>query len=135
QAVQLKKMPPWSPNPGYTHFAHERKLSTAQIDSIVSWANNGAPRGDSAKEPKLPVFNDGSQLNYPKFSKRCSKITVTKTADEFVFFKIPSGLTADAFINQMEFVPANRKIVHHIFVFIDSTGTDTTIHDGDTLRT
>jgi len=122
--VQNKIMPPWGPNTSYSHFLNERKLSDNDINLITNWVNNGAEEGDVAKEPKVPVFNDQSQLVNPDFSSRCSyhTVNVPDNLDDFEFFSLPSGLSINASIKQLELVPMNRKIVHHIFVFIDSTG-------------
>jgi len=131
--VTNKVMPPWSPNSNYTHFLNERKLTSDQIALITNWVNNGAEEGDVATEPALPVFNDGSKLTNPDFSSRITPHTVNTpdNLDDFEFFSLPSGLTINASIKQMELVPSNRKIVHHIFVFIDSTGNFTKfVNDG-----
>src|SRR5579862_174132 len=46
-AVTLTRyMPPWLPEPGYGHFANQRRLSDSQIAIIQQWANRGAPEGD-----------------------------------------------------------------------------------------
>ena len=121
-AVQSKVMPPWSPDPKYSRFAHEIKLSDDDINAIANWVSNGAERGDSTTEPVCPQFADKSQLPSVDYSKRCDKYTVAKPLDDFHFFVLPSGLTQDALISKIELLPGNKKIVHHIFVFIDSTG-------------
>ena len=36
-SVEDKHMPPWPPDPAYSRLAHERLLSQAEIDKIVSW--------------------------------------------------------------------------------------------------
>jgi hypothetical protein len=121
-AVETKIMPPWSPNSSYSHFSGERTLNAAQIGQINAWILNGAERGDISKEPQVPVFNDNAQLPNPDFSTKTPEHTVTQDLDDFQTFALPSGLTSDKWIKQIELVPGNTKIVHHIFVFIDSTG-------------
>ena len=44
QAVVTQKMPPWFADPKYGHFANDRRLSQADIDTLVAWADNGAPK-------------------------------------------------------------------------------------------
>ncbi len=53
-AVVTRKMPPWFADPAYGHFANNRTLSQADIDTLVAWADNGAPEGD-AKDKPAPV--------------------------------------------------------------------------------
>src|SRR4029079_7398286 len=45
-ATEKRFMPPWKPEPGYGEFAHERRLTDAQIATLSEWAKAGAPEGD-----------------------------------------------------------------------------------------
>jgi hypothetical protein len=121
-AVNKRVMPPWSPNTSYTHFANEKALTAEQIGIINQWLIDGAEQGDITQEPKKPEFIDGPQLVHPDFSMKIPEHTVNQQLDDFEFFSLPSGLKSDAWIKQIELVPGNKKIVHHIFVFIDLTG-------------
>src|SRR5712691_7312871 len=58
-------MPPWKAEPGYGHFANERRLTDEQIALIKDWADAGAPEGDAAEKPALPTFIDGWQSGKP----------------------------------------------------------------------
>jgi len=46
-AVLSKKMPPWFADPKYGHFLNDRKLSDADIKTLVAWVDSGAPEGDT----------------------------------------------------------------------------------------
>src|SRR5438128_3988208 len=50
-AVQPRRMPPWNADPGYGHFLNDRSLSQSQIDTLVAWADSGAPEGDAKDAP------------------------------------------------------------------------------------
>src|SRR6266851_9354088 len=50
-AVATQKMPPWFADPKTGHFSNERKLTPDQINTIVAWADNGAPEGDAKDRP------------------------------------------------------------------------------------
>src|SRR5262245_59463724 len=54
QAVSSRKMPPWSANPAYGHFSNDRSLKQSDIDTLVAWADSGAPAGDP-KDAPAPV--------------------------------------------------------------------------------
>src|SRR5215469_965230 len=45
-AVLARKMPPWFADLQYGHFANDRRLSEAEIDTLVTWADRGAPEGN-----------------------------------------------------------------------------------------
>ena len=46
-AVLSKKMPPWFADPRYGHFLNDKRLSDADIKTLVAWADAGAPEGDA----------------------------------------------------------------------------------------
>jgi hypothetical protein len=50
-AVLARKMPPWFADPQYGHFANDRRLSEAEINTLVAWADNGALEGNPHDAP------------------------------------------------------------------------------------
>src|SRR5712691_7948178 len=58
-AVVTQKMPPWFADPKVGHYADERRLSEAEIATLVAWAANGAPEGDAKDKPAPLTFTDG----------------------------------------------------------------------------
>lgn len=46
-AVATRKMPPWFADPAYSHFANDPSLKPNEIDTLVQWADTGAPEGDT----------------------------------------------------------------------------------------
>jgi hypothetical protein len=53
-AVASKKMPPWYADPQFGHFSNERSLRPQEIETLVKWADAGAPAGD-VKDAPAPV--------------------------------------------------------------------------------
>ncbi|MBV8729601.1 MAG: cytochrome c, partial [Acidobacteriia bacterium] len=58
-AVLTRKMPPWFADPKYGHFANDRRLSDADIQTISAWVDAGAPEGDRKDKPAPVGWNDG----------------------------------------------------------------------------
>src|SRR3970040_1892771 len=48
EQVILRQMPPWyiDKNVGVQHFSNDRSLTDAEIATIVSWVDAGAPQGN-----------------------------------------------------------------------------------------
>src|SRR5665213_2702734 len=61
-AIVTQKMPPWFADPKVGHFANDRRLSEAQIRTLVSWVDNGAPEGDAKDRPAPRTFQQGWNL-------------------------------------------------------------------------
>ncbi len=126
-------MPPWKPEPGYGHFANERRLTDAQIAAIREWADGGTPEGDPNLGPTPPVFVDGWQGGKPdQILTMPSKYSLSADGpDQFRCFLLPLNLDHDVYVSSVEFRPGNRRIVHHALVFIDSTGAARTRASSD----
>jgi copper type II ascorbate-dependent monooxygenase-like protein len=130
--TQSRYMPPWPADPGYRHFVGENVLTEREIALIGRWATQGAPRGDPSRQPKPPTFPKGSQLGTPDLVVRMPgpyRIAGDAT-DKFLSMKLPFSIPNDTFVRAIEFVPGNRKLVHHVnahlVTFPDGTRRDLT---------
>jgi hypothetical protein len=114
--TQTKYMPPWPADPGYTHFVGERTLTPEEIELIKTWVDNGTPKGDESKIPAVPVFYAGSFFGKPDAIIKFKEPVPIKGngADHFYIIKVPVNLPKDTFVSYFEFVPAQRKLAHHV---------------------
>src|SRR5712671_491194 len=58
QQVATRTMPPWHADPGIDKFSNDRRLTDAEVATIVKWVDAGVPEGNSADLPKLPEFTE-----------------------------------------------------------------------------
>jgi len=109
-------MPPWPADPTCRHFANERWLNDKDISMIKEWVKNGAPIGDSTKIPTPPVFPTGSEFGKPDLVIKMTEPFHIKgnNRDTFLVMKLPYEIEKDTFIRAIEFVPGNRKVLHHM---------------------
>ena len=121
-STKNRTMPPWPADPNYRRYAHERILSTEEIEQINQWANNNTPEGDLSKAPADPKPKTGSTLTQPTLNLKMPNYTVNTTSDEYRCFVLPTGLTTDQYLTAIEVMPGNRKVVHHVLVFYDTSG-------------
>jgi hypothetical protein len=114
--TQTRYMPPWPADASYTHFAGERGLSANEIDLIKLWVDNGLQRGDSLSEAKPPLFYTGSYFGKPDLViKPQQPIQISGNgADAFLIVKYPYLIEKDTLIDFVEFVPDQRKLIHHV---------------------
>ena len=120
-AVMSGHMPPWPPDTTYSQLARPKALSAKDKQAILDWAIGDAPDGNPAKAPAPPQYLSGSFIKNPDFVVRAPKYTVTSTRDDYRCFPIKSGLSVDKFITQMECIPGNGRIVHHVLIFQDQS--------------
>src|SRR6476620_11586469 len=58
-AVVSRKMPPWQADPKFGHFLNDPRLSEADVKTIASWVDAGAPEGDAKDKPAPVQWRDG----------------------------------------------------------------------------
>lgn len=109
-------MPPWPADANYVHFAGERVLSQQEKDWIKIWVGQGMPRGDSLREPKAPQFYTGSYFGKPDLVIKPQRPVEIKGngTDVFLIMKYPYQIEKDTLIDFVEFVPNQRKLIHHV---------------------
>jgi hypothetical protein len=122
-ATEKRFMPPWKPEPGYGEFAHERRLTDAQIKTLREWADAGAPEGEG-KAPVVPKFPEGWQGGTPDLVLKMPEAFEVPAdgPDQFRCFVIPTEFAQDMFVGGGEFRPGNARVVHHAIIQLDTTG-------------
>ena len=121
-AVRGRVMPPWKPVPGFGDFLEPRRLTDAELATIVNWIEAGAPEGDRAKLPPPRVFPEGWRLGPPDHVLEMAEaFTVpARASDVYRCFLIPTNFPEDRWVTKVEFAPGDRKLVHHILTYLDS---------------
>lgn len=120
-AVSSGEMPPWPPDPNYRRFAHERTLTAQEIATIVNWVQNNTPLGDTSLAPAPPVYSGLAEITNPDLVARMPNYTVNTVNDLYRCFVVPSGLSANRYLTQLETLPGNRGIVHHVLIYEDTS--------------
>src|SRR5262249_53613405 len=65
ERVVDRSMPPWFADPKHGEFANNPSLSQEEINTIVSWVDAGAPKGDDNDLPPAPRFTEGWEIGQP----------------------------------------------------------------------
>jgi hypothetical protein len=123
-AVLTKKMPPWFADPHFGKFSNDRTMVQADIDTLVSWADNGAQAGDPKDAPKPIAWVEGWRIGKPDMvisMPAAFPVPASGTID-YQYIVIPTGFTEDKYIQLSEARPGNPAVVHHIIAFIREPG-------------
>jgi mono/diheme cytochrome c family protein/peroxiredoxin len=123
--TQSRVMPPWKAAPGFGEFHADRSLSADEINLIARWVEQGTPLGDPRDVPPPLAFPDEWPLGPPDIVLEMPE-TYTLGAegeDDYRHFIIPTDFDRDLYVEAMVVQPGNRKIVHHVIVYVDK-------HDG-----
>ncbi|MBL7810684.1 MAG: T9SS type A sorting domain-containing protein [Bacteroidetes bacterium] len=119
--TQNRTMPPWPADPKYKRYAHERILSTEEIKTLADWVDGNTPQGDLSKAPVDPVAQTGILTPNPDKLLKMENYVATTNTDEYRCFVIPAGISSNQYLTSIEVIPGNRKAVHHVLVFYDTS--------------
>jgi hypothetical protein len=117
--ISERNMPPWHADAPAGTFHNERILSDADRQTLIAWANGGAPRGDANDLPPTPSFPDGWSAGKPDVVLEMAedyKLPADGTI-EYEYFYIPTNFTEPKWVKSIEVRPGNREAVHHVLVF------------------
>src|SRR5579863_8366983 len=123
-AVVTQKMPPWFADPGYGHFADEKRLSEADKNTIAAWVDAGAPEGDARDKPAPRQFTDGWNIKpdivveMPKPFELPAKGTIN-----YKYILVKTDFPQDMWISAAEMRPGNAKVLHHGKVWVRPPGS------------
>lgn len=120
QAVATKKMPPWFADANHGKFENDSSLTQPEINTLVAWADGGAPEGNAADAKPARKFVDGWNIPTPDFVAGMEKpFPVPAGAKvDYQYIVIPLNLTEDKWVQMVEARPSDRTVVHHLVVFI-----------------
>jgi hypothetical protein len=117
--VVSRQMPPWNADPAIGHFKNDPRLTDHEIDTIVRWADGGAPRGADADLPPVPALAAGWTIGKPD-----AVFTMTEPfripadgAVDYQYIRIPVNLPSDRWIQAIEIKPGARAQVHHVIAY------------------
>ncbi len=150
--VEDRVMPPYHINRtvGIQGFKNDRGLTDEQIETIVSWVDQGAVYGDAADEPPPMEFPDpnrwqlADQFGEPDLIIKSEPYTLAAvTQDKWFRPTVDTGITEARWVRAIEMKPAypnGRRIVHHALAFLvpreadgvaqlASTATDAGVRD------
>ncbi len=124
QRVVARTMPPWGADPAHGVFKNDPRLSDADIETIAKWVDGGAAKGDDKDLPAVPQFVDGWTIGKPDavFAMEEEFTIPADGAVPYKYFRVPTGLTEDKWIQAIEIKPGARAQVHHVIAFTQPAG-------------
>ena len=123
EVVQERRMPPWHADPLHGKFLNDRRLSDADRQTLLTWIEQGCPKGDDKDLPTARQFASEWMIGKPD--------AVFQMSDEFMvpaeaprrgvpymYFKAPTNFNEDRWVQASEAKAGNPSVVHHIIVYI-----------------
>lgn len=118
-AIDERQMPPWFADEPHGVFSNDRRLSDEDRQTILRWIDAGAKPGDLSKLPPKPEFASQWSIGTPDAVYGMQddfEVPASGTVD-YQYFQIPTNLTEDKWVKQIEILPGAREVVHHVLVY------------------
>lgn len=119
--TQSGYMPPWQADPSFRSFKNERFLDSISINLLKKWFETGMKKG---KKKNLIALNTKFTIKaIPDLilSMNKSYKLSDQSIEDYRFFNLPTNLPEDTYISSIEFVPGNRRTLHHSRIMVDTT--------------
>lgn len=124
KVTQNRYMPPWKPDPHYSTFLNERRLTDEQIAMIANWADHNMPKGNAIPEdkPAASLIAGTQYKRKPDLVLKMNKPFHIKgdNMERFIVYKVPFEIADSMNVEAVEFTSSNRKGIHHVNYEIDA---------------
>jgi hypothetical protein len=135
-SVIARRMPPWPAFPGYGQFANDNSLTLRETQFIVSWVEGSGPRNAGTvftntadpnavrrQEVRTNVDFGHWELGEPQLKCQLpDNVVEGRQPDEVRRIVIDPELKSDRFIQALEFMPSDRRVVRAAFFTVQETG-------------
>lgn len=126
-AVESHRMPPFAADETdecqMNHaWKEDLRLSEDEQVAMRAWAEALAPEGDPetaapvSEPPPVELTTVDATLQMQ------ASVTIGGTSDRFLCFSLDPELTEDRYLQALQIVPGNERIVHHVLIYVDTEG-------------
>jgi hypothetical protein len=123
-AVLSRKMPPWFAEAPAGHFANDRRLSDADIETLAAWVDSGAMEGDPKDKPAPVQWKEGWNIQPDVAIEMPAAFDIPAAgALDYTYFLAPVHFNTDTWVTAGEFRPGARGNVHHAIIFVRPPGS------------
>jgi hypothetical protein len=116
-------MPPWKPVEGHGKFRDNFGLTVQEKQDQLAWIDGGTPLGEMSDMPEALEQRGEWSLGEPdKIVQMAEPFTPVRGRDVYRCFVIDPQLDGDKNLSAVDVLPGNRKSVHHVIMYLDTTG-------------
>ena len=132
EVVLNKRMPPAQVDPEYGRSKMARYLSDEEIETLVTWIDARAPRGNVAEDPleihaaQLAAANEFEwQLGEPdRVVVGPSNAVPSTGVMDYIYADVALDFDGDQWLRAIETRPGDESVLHHLMVFVTAPDED-----------
>lgn len=123
--ILAREMPPWGAFDDDAckmrfGWKDDLRLKDDEIQKLVGWIDAGMPEGDPSKRPAPKTFGaSGLADKTGSLAMKAPYEVLAGGNDDIRCFPLDPGFTEDTWVNAVNVVPGDPRVVHHVLVFTD----------------
>ena len=117
EVIMTQRMPPWHADPEVGHWANDRALSVDELQTLVSWIDAGAPRGEGEDPLAQHVSAQPAwgHLGEPDLVVDIPPTDVPATGVvDYQYKYVTNPLNRDVWVRASQIRPGDRSVLHHV---------------------
>src|SRR5581483_3386282 len=121
--ISDRRMPPWYADPKHGKFSNDRSLPEKDRELLLSWIDQGMPRGSDKDLPPPLIFPKDWTIGTPDAVLHMPEefevpAHAPKGGVPYKFFTVETNFGEDKWIERAEARAGAPEVVHHILTFI-----------------
>jgi mono/diheme cytochrome c family protein len=124
EVTTQRRMPPWHADPRYGKFTNERRLTSAEIETLAAWVDGGKRRGDDKDLPPAVDWPTGWKFGKPDivFTMPEEFEVPAEGSLPYQHYYVETGFTEDRWVQKAEARPGAPSVVHHVVIYLLQEG-------------
>jgi peroxiredoxin len=129
EVINENRMPPWHADPKFGEFENDRRLSATERQTVLTWLDEGTPKGDDKDMPPPRQFVNGWVIGKPDVIFEMPE-AYQVPADSppggipYQRFRVKTNFKEDKWVERSEARPGTPAVVHHIVVWVVESGEE-----------
>lgn len=118
--VHSGRMPPWGLDPKVGEWLNDPTFSEEERATLFSWLDGGMPKGNPGDMPEPKIFHEDWSIGKPDMIFEMPKEIVIPAEGvmPYQYHVTELDIEEDLYVQSLEVLPGNRRVVHHIIVFL-----------------
>lgn len=118
--VHEGRMPPWGLDPEVGEWSNDPTFTEEERSTLYAWMDSGMAKGDPNDMPKPLEFHEDWSIGKPDmiFEMPEEIVIPADGVMPYQYHVTEMKTEEDLYVQALEVLPGNRRVVHHIIVFL-----------------
>jgi hypothetical protein len=118
--VHQGRMPPWGLDPEVGKWSNDPTFNKEELATLDTWLDGGMSKGNPKDMPKPREFHEDWSIGKPDmiFEMPEEIVIPADGVMPYQYHVTELNIEEDLYVQSLEVLPGNRRVVHHVIVFL-----------------